>query len=62
MNFASNWEKLKRFTHECIRVLKITRKPDAMEFKTIVKAAGLGMAVIGLIGFLFAMVKQMFFP
>ncbi|HLC49923.1 MAG: protein translocase SEC61 complex subunit gamma [Nanoarchaeota archaeon] len=46
---------------ECIRVLKITKKPNAYEFKTIVKVSGLGILVIGLIGFLIQMVKLLFF-
>ena len=62
MNFSSSWIRLKSFTGECIRGLRVTRKPDAVEFKTIVKAAGLGMAIIGLIGFLFTMARQIFFP
>lgn len=62
MDLASNWTRLKSFTFECIRVLKVTRKPDKEEFKTIVKISGLGMLLIGLIGFLIAMAKQLFFP
>lgn len=38
------------------RVLKITKKPDMEEFKMIVKVTGLGMAIIGFIGFLISMV------
>ncbi len=53
--------KLKRFVIECRRVLRITKKPDAIEFKTIVKVSGLGMMIIGLIGFVIQMVKQVFF-
>ena len=62
MNFSSLWIRFRSFTGECLRVLKITRKPDAAEFKTIVKASGLGMVIIGLIGFLFTMARQIFFP
>ncbi len=40
---------------ECARVLRVTKKPDSEEFKTILKAAALGMAIIGLIGFVIAM-------
>jgi len=53
--------RMKSFYKECIRVLKITKKPDKEEFKTIVKVSGLGMAVIGLIGFLIQLVKQILF-
>ena len=62
MDLSSTWVRFKSFTNECVRVLKVTRKPDSLEFKTIVKVAGLGMMVIGLIGFLFTMSKQIFFP
>lgn len=62
MNFSSLWIRFKSFTGECVRVLKVTRKPDTAEFKTIVKASGLGMVIIGLIGFLFTMARQIFFP
>jgi protein transport protein SEC61 subunit gamma and related proteins len=62
MNFRSYWYKLKAFINESIRVLKITRKPDKMEFKTIVKVSGLGIIIIGLIGFVITMAKQLIFP
>jgi len=62
MNISSTWIRFKSFTNECIRVLKVTRKPDMIEFKTIVKVSGLGMVAIGLIGFLMTMAKQLIFP
>ena len=62
MNLSSVWIRLKSFSNECVRVLKVTRKPDSLEFKTIVKVSGLGMIIIGLLGFLFTMAKQIFFP
>jgi protein transport protein SEC61 subunit gamma and related proteins len=46
------WVKLRSFTKECVRVLKITRKPNMEEFKTVSKITGLGMLVIGAIGFI----------
>jgi len=53
--------KLKRFWHECVRVLKITRKPSNTEFKTIVRVSALGIAIIGLVGYVVFLVKQMIF-
>lgn len=53
--------KLKRFIIECKRVLRVTKKPNSTEFKTIVKVSGLGMAIIGLIGFIVQIIKQVFF-
>ncbi len=44
--------KLKSFILESIRVFKITKKPSGTEFKTIVKVSALGIAIIGLLGFL----------
>ena len=55
------WTKLKSFIMESRRVLRITKKPSKEEFKTIVKVSGLGMAVIGFIGFLITMIKQILF-
>ncbi len=54
-------QKLKKFYGECVRVLTITKKPNTFEYKTVVKVAGLGIALIGLIGFIIAMTKQLLF-
>lgn len=51
--------KAGRYITHCWRVLKITKKPDKSEYKTVVKASALGIAVIGLIGFLFHLVSQL---
>jgi protein transport protein SEC61 subunit gamma-like protein len=45
------WVKLRTFGKECRRVLQVTKKPSMEEFKAIVKITGLGMLVIGAIGF-----------
>ena len=59
---TSSWGyKLKSFLMECLRVLKVTKKPDAIEFKAIVKVSGLGILIIGLIGFVVQMIKLLFF-
>ncbi len=58
----TSWRyKVKSFIQEAIRVLKITKKPDAVEFKTIVKVSGLGILIIGGVGFVIQMVKLLFF-
>ena len=61
MNFKSLIPKFKSFVIECKRVFRVTKKPSNLEFKTIVKASGLGIIVIGLIGFMIHMIKQLFF-
>ncbi len=57
----SLWQKFKSFLVECKRVLRVTKKPDKTEFKTIVKVSGLGMAIIGCIGFLVHFIKELLF-
>jgi len=41
-------------------VLKVTKKPNMEEFKTIVKVSGLGIAIIGLLGFMINIIKMYF--
>lgn len=51
-------KKLKQFILECKRVLNVTKKPTKTEYSTIVKVSGLGIMVIGLIGFFILLLKQ----
>ena len=53
--------KAKRFGKECLRVLRVTKKPTKEEFKTIVKVSGLGIIIIGMVGFIIQMIKQLLF-
>ena len=59
VSIKSLFSKLKDTLREYGRVLKVTKKPTNTEFKTIVKMSGLGIAVIGLIGFLITMIRQL---
>ena len=60
MTINSQILKLKLFIGECRRVLRVTKKPSNFEFKTIVKASGLGIMVIGMIGFIIHMIRVLF--
>ena len=51
-------QKVKQVLNEWIRVLRVTKKPNAFEFKTIVKVSGLGMMIIGSVGFLIQMFRD----
>ena len=53
--------RFKIFFNECRRVLMVTKKPDSFEFKTIVKVSGIGILIIGAIGFIIQMVKVLIF-
>ena len=52
--------KLKSFAIECRRVLQVTKKPTKPEYMTIVKVSGLGILIIGLMGFIIQMAKILF--
>jgi len=54
-------DRLKAFILECKRVLRVTKKPDKQEFTTIVKISSIGMAIIGVIGFLVHFAKELLF-
>ena len=51
--------KIKEYIKECGRVLKVTKKPSSIEFKTIVKVSGMGMAIIGIVGFIIDIIRQL---
>ena len=58
---SERMERLRAFIQECKRVLRVTKKPDKQEFMTIVKISAAGMGIIGLIGFLIHLSKELLF-
>lgn len=54
--------KLRSFTLECRRVLTVTKKPTKEELMNIVKVAGIGIILIGLIGFVLQIINRIVFP
>ena len=59
LNKFSMLTKLKTFIRESIRVFKITRKPTKQEFSVIVKVSAIGIGVIGLVGFIITIAKDL---
>ena len=59
--FSGKLDRLKSFIVECKRVLRVTKKPNRQEFITVVKISAIGMAVIGLIGFIIHFAKELLF-
>jgi protein transport protein SEC61 subunit gamma-like protein len=55
------WGKLKDFWIQCKRVIRITKKPTKEEFLTIAKVSGLGILLIGFIGFVLQLINQLIF-
>ncbi|MBI2148169.1 protein translocase SEC61 complex subunit gamma [Candidatus Woesearchaeota archaeon] len=53
-------QRFKSFIVECRRVWQVTKKPTREELKVIVKVTGIGILVIGFIGFVINMLWQLF--
>ena len=53
--------RVKRFIKECSRVLHITKKPNQQEYLTTVKVTALGIGIIGALGFVIFLIKQLLF-
>jgi len=52
----SYYTSFKSFLTQSKRVFKITKKPSMTEFKIIMKISGLGIAIIGIVGFIINMI------
>ncbi len=51
--------RLKSFILESRRVFRITKKPSKEEFKAIVKVSSIGIAIIGVIGFIIQIIWRL---
>jgi len=51
---------IKSFIGKCVRVWHILKKPTMTEFKTISKVSALGLAAVGLIGFVISVLMNLF--
>ncbi len=51
--------RLKRFIKETIRVLRVTKKPNKQEYWTTVKVTGIGIGIIGALGFIIFLIKEL---
>tara|TARA_Y100000034_G_scaffold73952_1_gene88901 strand:- start:68 stop:244 length:177 start_codon:yes stop_codon:yes gene_type:complete len=54
------WNQTKSFFFKCKRVWLILKKPTRKEFETITKVSAVGIAVLGLLGFLISIVMKAF--
>ena len=58
----SHYTRFKSFLTQSKRVFKITKKPSMAEFKIIMKISGLGIAIIGVVGFIINMIWVLLKP
>ncbi|HLC90363.1 MAG TPA: protein translocase SEC61 complex subunit gamma [Candidatus Nanoarchaeia archaeon] len=53
--------KFKRFIKESVRVMRIIKKPNKVEYVAALKVTGLGIAIIGALGFIIFLLRQYLF-
>ena len=51
--FGMSWQE---FVEAAKRVFTVSKKPDAKEYSTMVKVTGLGILVIGIIGYIIGLI------
>jgi protein transport protein SEC61 subunit gamma and related proteins len=54
-----NKESVASFIRQCQRVLKVSKKPDREEYINVAKVTGIGIILIGFIGFIISIVGQL---
>ena len=54
-----NKESMESFIKQCQRVLKVSRKPDREEYINVAKVTGIGIILIGVIGFIISVIGQL---
>lgn len=51
-------DKIRFWLKEATRIMRLTRKPKQTEYSDVAKITGLGIFVIGLIGFIIFLISQ----
>jgi len=51
--------RIGRALHEYARIISISKKPDKKEFVSIIKVCGLGILLMGVIGFVIQLVYSL---
>jgi protein transport protein SEC61 subunit gamma and related proteins len=54
-----NKETTSQFIRQCRRVLHVSKKPDREEFINVAKITGIGIIIIGVIGFIISLIAQL---
>jgi protein transport protein SEC61 subunit gamma-like protein len=59
MSIMGYGERFKEFVSECKRVIRVTKKPTKEEYLTISKVAGIGILIIGFLGFALHLINEL---
>ena len=54
-----NMNTINQFLRQCRRVLYVSRRPDGDEYINVAKVTGIGIIIIGVIGFIISLVAQL---
>ena len=54
-----NKESTAQFIRNCRRVLRVSKKPDKEEYLNVAKITGIGVIIIGVIGFIISLIAQL---
>jgi len=60
VNFDEFKEKIQSFFSSSMRIFNVSRKPDKREYSTMTKITGLGILIIGFIGFMVKLIVDGF--
>ncbi len=52
-------ERLQNFTREAKRVIRVSKKPDREEYLNFAKVTGIGILLIGFIGFIIVIIGML---
>ncbi len=50
---------IREFLHQAKRVLQVAKKPDSDEYLNVAKVTGLGIVLIGVIGFVITLISNL---
>ena len=52
-------ERIDKFVKDSKRVLKVSRKPDAQEYRELAKVSAIGVVIIGVMGFVIVLLGSL---
>jgi protein transport protein SEC61 subunit gamma-like protein len=55
----SSKESIANFLKQCERVLHVSRKPGRSEYINVAKVTGIGIILIGVVGFIISIIAQL---
>ncbi len=54
-----NMETISQFIRQCRRVIYVSRRPDRDEYQNVAKITGIGIIIVGVIGFIISLIAQL---